>query len=363
MPSSPPRLLAALLAATSLLSACGSDPESAETSTSADRQETKTEGGVTVAGPPVVRGAVEHALPSVVSVGVTTNGETTIGNGTMLDGGAIVTDAFLVSQAGGVARTGITVRDGAGREYPAVVDGVDRVTRLAVLRARELRSVRPARSGEPPVLGTEIATLAWLAARRPSVRAGTIVSTGRSVRGNGIAEVGLFETEGALGTTGIGGPVVDGDGRVIGITTRAVPAKVPSAVVAVPMAAASRIAKALREEGRVRRAFLGVETIEVTPARAAELRLRTSKGLILRSTATGSPAALAPFKEPTGTTTIGGKPIPTGGDVIVAVGGTPVATSEELDTQLLRRSPGDRLALKVIRGDRSVNVPVTLGER
>lgn len=355
-----PHLFAAATAAL-LLAGCGSDD-----GTQADSS-TPVAGGdspaTKVAGPPVIRAAVQQGLPSVVSVGVTVAGETTIGNGTMLIDGAVVTDSFLVSGPGGTPRTGIAVRDLNGREYPAVVDGVDPVTRLAVLRARELQTTPTAKGSDEPVLGTETATLGYLSARRPSVRAGTIVSTGRSVRVSGIAEVGLFEVDGALGTAGIGGPIVDGKGRVIGVTTRAVPAKVPGAVVAVPYAAAKRIAAALQDAGRVRRAFLGLETVEVTAARAEELRLKTSRGLILRSTLTGSPASLAPLKEPTDTTTIGGKPIPTGGDVIVAISGVPVATSEDLDAALLRKQPGEKITLKVIRGDRSVNVPVTLGER
>lgn len=356
----PAPFAAAALLSAALLAGCGGGDENASKASSPGARPTS---GIAAGGTPLVRGALSLGLPSVVSVSVSTGGTTAIGNGTVVLPNAVLVDSFLVSGPGGVPKSGIVVRDAAGSEYPAVVDGVDRVTRLAALRVRGLEATPPAAGGDPPLLGAELASIAYLSAGNANVRPGVVVTTNRTVRAGGTAEVGLFEVDGSLGTTAVGAPVVDGDGRARGITTRAVTPRVSGAAVAVPYGAAKRIATALHDFGRVRRAYLGVQTVEVTPSRAKELQLKTSEGLMLRSTTPGSPAAIALLREPTGTTTIAGKQIPTGGDVIVALSGTKVSASEDLDAALLTHKPGDRVTVQVIRGDRSVKVPVTLGER
>lgn len=317
-----------------------------------------------VAGSALSVGAVKGGMPSVVAVSVSSGGLTRTGSGTLLADGTVVTDAKLVSTASGAAAAGVTVREGNGEEHAGTVDGVDALTGLAALRVRDLTAVPIAKTSDAPVvLGQEVAGLGYLSARRPALRSGAVVTTDRAVRADGIAEVGLFEATSALGAQGFGGPVVDAKGRVVGITTKALASMVPGTVVALPIRSAQRIAKALAARGRVARAYLGVETVGITPTRAEELRLRTSSGVLLRSVVPGSPAAFVPLRKPTGTQTIGGRVIPSGGDVIVGIDKTQVAEPEDLDRALANRAPGRRIALKIIRDDRAVTVKVTLGER
>lgn len=378
----PLRLLlvaSALAGGTSLaLGACGEDDgvpgrggdDAPRTSTKASKSTEKAEAAAKAAGVPaaaggaLTEGAVKLGLPSVVAITVNTGGDTRNGTGTLLATGAVVTDAALVTTAAGTPTAGVTVREGNGEEHSGVVDGIDRLSGLAVLRVREMTAVPIAKITEdPPLLGQALAGIGFLSARRPGLRPGSVVTTDRAVRKEGIAEVGLFEATASLGSQGFGGPVVDAEGRVVGITTRALSSMVPGTVVALPAASAQRITKALSESGRVKRAFLGLETVGVTPPRAEALRLQTSTGVLLRSVLAGSPAAFAPFKKPTSGTTIGGRVIPTGGDVIVGIDKTRIVEPEDIDRVLANRAPGRRVAVKVIRGDRAVTVRVTLGER
>lgn len=257
----------------------------------------------------------------------------------------------------------VTVREASGDEHPGTVEGTDPVSGLAVLRVGELDAVPVAKAGRAPELGEQIAAVGYLSARRPAVRPGTLVALGRAARRDREVEVGLVEATAPLGTQGFGGPIVDGKGQVVGITTRVLPSLVPGTVVALPYASALRITKALADRGQVRRAYLGLDTVGITPDRAEELRLSTSTGVLIRTIVSGSPASFSTLKRPTGMTRIGGRLIPTGSDVVTKIDGTPVKEPEDLDAALATKQPGQRIALTVIRGSRGLTVHITLGER
>ncbi len=346
------------------LPGCGGDADPKRAADSKADDTSRAAGVPGATGGALAEGAVKRGLPSVVAVSVNSGGITRTGSGTLIAEGTIVTDAKLVTTASGAPAAGVTVREGNGEEHAGVVDGIDKLTGLAALRARDLTAVPIAiASVAPVVLGQEVAGLGFLSARRPAMRPGAVVTTDRAVRADGIAEVGLFEATAALGAQGFGGPVVDARGRVVGITTKALASMIPGTVVALPVGSAKRIAKSLTARGRVPRAYLGVETVGLTPTRAAELRLKTASGVLLRSVVPGSPAAFVALKKPTSTVTIGGREIPAGGDVIVGIDKTRIDEPEDLDRALANRAPGRRIALKIIRGDRAVTVKVTLGER
>ena len=424
MPS-PSRLLLSLLAATATagaLSACGDDEPLGKTSKTSPAPVTDetTTAQLTTA-------AVKTALPSVVAVSVSRGGSTLTGTGTVLARGLVVTDAMLVGgasvaatptpspkptskptpkptstpAAGGTTPQGttpatttpsgtspttpakatprptprvaplpriatpptVTVREASGEEHDATVEGVDPVSGLAVLRVGELDSVPTARAGAAPKLGEQLAAIAYLSARRPAVRPGTVVATGRSSRRNRESEVGLIEATAPLGQQGIGGPLVDGRGQVVAITTRAITSIVPGTVVGLPYANSIRISRALLADGKVRRAYLGLDTVGITPSRADELHLSTASGVLIQTIVPGSPAAFSSLKGATGHTWIGGRLIPTGSDAITSIDGKPVREPEDLDAALATMQPGHKATLRVIRDTHGLDVHVTLSER
>ncbi len=183
----------------------------------------------------------------------------------------------------------VTVRERSGEEHTATIQGTDPVSGLAVLRVNDLATVPVAKAGAAPALGQELASIGYYVARRPAVRPGTVVTLGRSARKNRQSEVGLVEATAPLGTQGIGGPLVDGRGQVVAIMTRTIAPNVPGAVVGLPYASAMRITKALADGGRVRRAYLGLDTVGITPTRAEELRLSTSSGVLIQAIVPAAP--------------------------------------------------------------------------
>lgn len=406
-------LTSLLCAATLPIASCGED----EPLGKRDGGPAKVSDDTTTAQ--LMAAAVDRALPSVVAVSVTRGGVTTTGTGTVLTDGYVVTDAALVGNAkpaptpkptpkatpkpastpAATTPTGttpqsttpaattpepvgtpkpvatprplpklaapaiVTVREASGEEHPGTVEGTDAVSGLAVLRVGELDAVPIAKGGRAPELGEQIAAVAYLSARRPAVRPGSLVTVGRAARRDREVEVGLVEATAPLGAQGYGGPLVDGRGQVVGITTRVLPSVVPGTVVALPYASALRITKALADRGRVLRAYLGLDTVGITPDRAEELRLSTSSGVLIRTIVSGSPASFSALKPATGMTRIGGRLIPTGSDVITQIDGKLITEPEDLDAVLATKQPGERVALKVVRGSKSLTVRVTLGQR
>lgn len=340
-------LLVAGVAVAATLSACGSSGDS--------DQQSKA--------PASLREQTAAALRSTVAITVRRGTLTRTGTGTKLATGLIVTDRSLVTDASGAAAAAISVRTADGDERSGIVDGTDPVSGLAAVRVRDTETLPSVKTAKTPPLGDDTAGVGWISARRPAVHPGVVLSRGRSVRREGVAVVGLWETSANLGAQGAGGPILNARGETVGITTRALAPMIPGAVAVVPIKTALSIGEQLRDSGRVRRAFLGIDSVGVTPTRAQELRLKTSAGLILRSALPGSPAAFADLQMPTGTRTIGGRAIPTGGDVIVSIDGKKLTEPEDLDAELAKIKPGAQVKLRVIRDDRSVVVSIRTGER
>lgn len=310
------------------------------------------------------RSAIERALESTVAITAGTGGEAKTGTGTVIAKGVVVTDRALVVDGSGRPRPSVAVRTADGREASGTVDGIDPLSGLAAIGVRELETVPSLRAGAArSALGDAVTAVAMLGGKRPAARRGEVLSTGRVARREGVAETGLLEASATLGVQSVGGALVDAQGRAVAITTRGPAALLPASVVALPVRSARRIAQALHDDGRVRRAYLGLETVEVTAARAEELGLSTHRGLIVRAAVPGSPADYAGLRMPTGVREVGGRQIPTGGDVVVAIGDTRLATPEDLEAALERSRPGQRVRLRVIRGREADEVSVRLGER
>jgi serine protease Do len=135
---------------------------------------------------------------------------------------------------------------------------------------------------------------------------------------------------------------------VIGINTAvAAPAGVPASVgFAIPSNLARRTAEQLIRFGEVRRAYLGVSLMNVTPMMAAAEGLERVEGAVVVQTEPGGPAAVAGLQP---------------GDVIVEIAGQPVRTVSDLQNQLVRLEPGASVPLRAIRDGREVSLSAQLG--
>ncbi len=144
-----------------------------------------------------------------------------------------------------------------------------------------------------------------------------------------------------------GGPLVDAQGRVVGINTSGASRHWQ---LAVPAVAVNRVVDELQRRGRIPRAYLGVST---QPVRLPEpvrrrLSLEQPTAVIVVEVQPGSPAAAAGL---------------TIGDVIVALGAARIADPTDLKSALRPDRVGERITASVLRGGEPKDLQVTVGER
>ena len=270
------------------------------------------------------------------------------GSGFIIDtAGHIVTNNHVVS---GADRVRIRLAD--GREFTASVTGRDESTDIAVVK------IRP-EGGErlPTVMFGDSDSLRvgeWvLALGNPlgldfTVTAGIVSARGRQLSGRRGAVEAYIQTDAAINPGNSGGPLVDLNGRVIGVNTAI--AGGPRFIgygFAVPIDLARRVVSDLLAHGYVRRPRLGVAVSDVNAVDAEAYRLPSVSGAEVNTVESGSPAASAGLQI---------------GDVIVALDGAPIDDASDLTTGLARRQPGDQVRLTIIRGGSRREISARLGE-
>jgi S1-C subfamily serine protease len=111
-------------------------------------------------------------------------------------------------------------------------------------------------------------------------------------------------------------------------------------------------------------AYLGVSTQELYPQLAERLGVDSHDGALVASVEAGGPADDAGLEAGDDKIDFAGqKDLPSGGDVIVGVGGTRIHDPSDLTSLVALQDPGEEVTLQVVRGKRRRDVTVTLGER
>jgi S1-C subfamily serine protease len=238
----------------------------------------------------------------------------------------------------------------------------DPSTDIAVVRVRgENLPVARLGASDSLRLGQWVLALGSPLGLQFSVTAGIVSATGRSIGilaastrgaeegGNRAAPLEDFiQTDAAINPGNSGGPLVDLDGRVIGINTAiASPTDTFAGYgFAVPIDLARVVADQLIRFGEVRRPYLGVALDDIEPVDVRVYTLPSPAGAEVIRVEHGSPAQRAGIRL---------------GDVIVQLGPTRVATVAELQAALARLEPNSAVTLRIIRYGREVTVDVTPG--
>jgi S1-C subfamily serine protease len=300
----------------------------------------------------VVTRVARRLLPSVASLRVTQRvpggGRRTRGGGsavTVTEDGVLITSAHVVNRSdGGVA----TFSD--GRELDFSVVGADALSDLAVIRT-ERGELEPAELGNADDLqvGQLVVAIGNPLGFAGSISAGVVSALGRSFapdpgRGTRLVE-NVIQTDASLHPGNSGGALADGRGRVVGVNTAVVGPGIGQGLgLAVPVNATTvGILHALRTEGRVRRAYLGIAGgSRPLPPRAAAAS-GYEQGIEIVSVVSGSPAAVAGLRPE---------------DVIIDVDGVPTPSVGELQRLMNAERIGRDVPLRVLRGDRDLSLRV-----
>ncbi len=235
-----------------------------------------------------------------------------------------------------------------GRTLLADVVGSDPATDLAILRLQDEKGLAHAALGDSNALRVgdfAIAVGSPFGLAR-TVTAGIVSALGRTLRsedGGRLIE-GVIQTDAPLNPGNSGGPLLDAEGRVVGINT-AIFFPAQGLCFSVPSNTASFVIGEILAHGRVRRARLGVAVQEVLfPAAVArEHGLDKGKGVGVQGVENGSPAKRAGLR---------------GGDIIVGLGGKPVQSVADLHRLLDREAIGKPHEVAVLRARKKLTLRI-----
>jgi S1-C subfamily serine protease len=291
----------------------------------------------------IVSGVAERLTPKVASLRVPrSGGGGGYGRGESLGSGVVFTgDGFLLTNAHVVGKsTGGTAEFSDGTSAPFRVVGADPLSDLAVLRANG-PTPEPAELGEADTLkvGQLVVAVGNPLGLAGSVTAGVVSALGRSLPARGRVIEDVIQTDAALNPGNSGGALADAGARVVGINTAVAGVGLGMAV---PVNGTTRrIISALMQDGRVRRAYLGLAMMPgPVPAQWRE-RLGRKTGLLVAQVVAGGPADRAGLRQ---------------GDLLLTVAGSPVAVSQDLQRLMFSEAIGRPLAITVMRNGALVDV-------
>jgi S1-C subfamily serine protease len=296
-------------------------------------------------------------------------GGTATGSGFVIDNdGHILTNNHVVANS-----DNITVRVGGedGQTFNADVVGTDPSTDIAVLKVDsggdqlkplELGSSSSVKVGDPVVaIGNPFGL-------DRTATAGIVSAVQRQIDApNGFTITNAIQTDAPINPGNSGGPLLDSEGRVIGINSQIESGGQSEGNVgigfAVPIDTAREVAQQLIDNGQVQHAFMGISGGDLTPELAHVLNLGVDHGALVESVVPDSPADKAGVQAGDAQVSIGGQQIRAGGDVITQVDGQEVTGMDDVIAAVDSKKPGDDLQLTLLRDGDTRNVTVTLTDR
>jgi S1-C subfamily serine protease len=246
------------------------------------------------------------------------------------------------------------------------ITGADYYSDLAVVEVEDPPDYATPLSlveSEPPI-GTRIVAIGNPFGLEKSISTGIISGTNRSMdvnysRPGGFSIPDAVQTDAALNPGNSGGPMLTLGGEVVGVVRAGRGDNIGFGISA---ALSRRVGTAIIEDGEYEHSYMGVRLSPVSPTIADANDIDTTRGVIVTSVRDEGPSDGVLRGSDEGQQD--GIPVPVGGDVIVALDGTEVATLNDLSTFLaLETLPGDTIAVTVIRDGSRTEVDLTLGTR
>ena len=288
---------------------------------------------------------------------------TTSGTGFILDeSGTLVTNAHVVHGAHHVAAT---LYD--GQRVKVEVLGIDHYTDVAVLKLTgftgKLPTVRLGSSeklrvgqrtlviGNPYGLGFGLST-------------GIISGIDRTPPSLDfmVPRVPLLQTTAPINPGDSGGPLLDSDGHVIGLTT-ALLAGTQNIGFAIPINLVKEVVTELKATGRIQRPWIGVAGKFITDDIRELFVLPLTDGMLVETVAPDSPASHAGLLAGDTDVVVSGQPWMMGGDIIVAIKGTPVHAVQDFLTVLKQLRIGETVDIEFLRNRERQKISLTVSER
>jgi len=259
--------------------------------------------------------------------------------------GYILTNNHVVAQADQLT---VTLSDGRTKE--AKIIGNDESTDLAVIKI-DGDNYPEAELGDSDVLevGQIVFTFGSPFSFSGSVSQGIISGMGREL---GLSQYeNLIQTDAAMNPGNSGGPLVDLNGRIVGINKAIATQGVAQSAglgFAIPINLARQVMGDLIQNGKWTRGYLGIFMDELNAEKAQQMGLSQNKGVLVAKVVENSPAANSGLKEY---------------DVIISFNNKPVETVYELQSMVAMTKALQTVPVKVIRDGKEVVLNVKIGER
>lgn len=258
--------------------------------------------------------------------------------------GYILTNGHVVD---GAKEVKVTLQD--GREFDAKVIGRDPQSDIAVVKidADKLPTL-PLADSQKVEVGDMVLAIGNPFGVGQTVTHGIVSATDRG--GMGIEDYEDFiQTDAPINPGNSGGPLVDVEGRVIGINTAILSRSGGNQGIgfAIPSDLARTVLTSLIQFGHVTRGYLGVQIQDVTPALAREFKLKQTTGALVGDVVPNGPAAKAGFKE---------------GDVIKEFNGKEVHDGRQLKLAVAETKPGTSVPVQVVRNGSAETLRTTVGQ-
>ncbi|MCL2809755.1 MAG: trypsin-like peptidase domain-containing protein, partial [Treponema sp.] len=288
------------------------------------------------------------------------------GSGSIIDiRGYVLTNNHVIQNA---HRVFINLADGS--QFEGEVIGVDPENDLAVLKfnppnGMELRTI-PYGDSSTLLVGQKVLAIGNPFALERTLTVGIVSGLGRPIQSSRNRIIrDMIQTDASINPGNSGGPLLDTQGRMIGINTMIYSPSGGSVGIgfAVPVNTAKRVVNELIEHGRVRRGWIDATVVQLFPGLVRHARLPVDSGLLISRTRRNGLAERAGLRQGTEPVQYGRNVIYLGGDIITAVNGLKTNTLADLYASLEASRPGDTVTVEIIRGNQPVTLRVTLADR
>jgi S1-C subfamily serine protease len=307
-----------------------------------------------------IQGVINAVQPGVVSIRVETAAlgpgcqqAVGAGSGMVIEpDGLVLTNAHVVACA-----ATITVGMADGREVPADLVGSLPSSDVALVQARDVAGLETVTLGESSAMqvGDDVVAVgnALNLGASPTVTTGIVSALNRIItEPNGETLESLIQTDAAINPGNSGGPLVNAFGEVIGVNT-AVAGGAENIGFALSMDSVKPLIDLLRNGGGEVRAgaYLGIASLDldnVNPQALDRLGIDRADGALVVEVQPGTAADAAGLAA---------------GDLIVAIGDEPIATSAEVSAAIVGREPGEEVEIRFVRNGQEQTATVSLGSR
>jgi S1-C subfamily serine protease len=291
--------------------------------------------------------------------------------------GYVLTNSHVITNAG----DGTTVKP-AEHLYVAFADGnraeakivgwdlYDDIGLLRLVSSDHKLTPVPLGDSAAVKVGEPVAAIGSPLGQDNSLAVGVVSAIHRSIDAITVKKykvVDAIQTDAPITHGNSGGPLLDARGRVIGINaqirSQSGTGNDTGVGFAIPIDAAKRSVAQLLEKGHVTYAYAGITTDDLTPSIARAIHAPVQNGAMVVDVGSGSPAAHAGLRGGNSDVTVFGQDVVTGGDVIVAINGTPVDRADDVVRIVSSLRPRDVAIFTIVRDGQRKRVAVTLGER